>query len=309
MLHEVATRLRDRTGRARRADDREGGKPLIENTDEIDWTAAAFDYYAEIGRDSAGRVIPSIESSQLALVVKEPVGVARLHRALELPAPAARVEARPGARRRQRDGLQAVRADAALDPGAGALLRAPAAPASSTCSPAPATSARRSSATSGSPASPSPARSRPARRSRPPAPSASRGSTSRWAARTRSSSAPTSPPARRRRPRRRLGLLPQRRPGLHLGGALLRDRRRLRRLRRRLRGVHRVASGRRPDRPADRRRADGLRRPAREGRRPARGGRRRRRRGRRRRRRRGPASAATSSPPRSSPARPPRPTC
>jgi betaine-aldehyde dehydrogenase len=47
---------------------------LIENRDEISWTAAAFDYYAEIGRDSAGRVIPSIESSQLALVVKDPVG-------------------------------------------------------------------------------------------------------------------------------------------------------------------------------------------------------------------------------------------
>ena len=31
----------------------EGGKPLIENSDEVGWTAAAFDYYAEIGRDSA----------------------------------------------------------------------------------------------------------------------------------------------------------------------------------------------------------------------------------------------------------------
>jgi betaine-aldehyde dehydrogenase len=53
----------------------EGGKPLIENRDEVGWTAAAFDYYAELGRDSAGRVIPPIESSQLAMVVKEPVGV------------------------------------------------------------------------------------------------------------------------------------------------------------------------------------------------------------------------------------------
>jgi betaine-aldehyde dehydrogenase len=53
----------------------EGGKPLVENSDEVGWTAAAFDYYAEIGRDSAGRVIPSIEATQLALVVKEPVGV------------------------------------------------------------------------------------------------------------------------------------------------------------------------------------------------------------------------------------------
>ena len=27
----------------------EGGKPLIENSDEVGWTAAAFDYYAEMG--------------------------------------------------------------------------------------------------------------------------------------------------------------------------------------------------------------------------------------------------------------------
>jgi betaine-aldehyde dehydrogenase len=52
----------------------EGGKPLIENSDEVGWTAAAFDYYAEMGRNFAGRVIPPIESSQLALVVKEPIG-------------------------------------------------------------------------------------------------------------------------------------------------------------------------------------------------------------------------------------------
>jgi acyl-CoA reductase-like NAD-dependent aldehyde dehydrogenase len=74
MLHEVATRLRDRTDRLAELMTREGGKPLIENEDEVGWTAAAFDYYAEIGRDSAGRVIPSIEASQLALVVKDPVG-------------------------------------------------------------------------------------------------------------------------------------------------------------------------------------------------------------------------------------------
>jgi acyl-CoA reductase-like NAD-dependent aldehyde dehydrogenase len=75
MLHEVATRLRARTDELAEAMTVEGGKPLIENSDEVGWTAAAFDYYAEIGRDSAGRVIPSIEASQLSLVVKEPIGV------------------------------------------------------------------------------------------------------------------------------------------------------------------------------------------------------------------------------------------
>src|SRR5829696_8474727 len=48
---------------------REGGKPRIENADEVGWTAAAFDYYAEMGRNFAGRVIPPVEASQLALVV------------------------------------------------------------------------------------------------------------------------------------------------------------------------------------------------------------------------------------------------
>ncbi len=74
MLHEVASTLRARTDELAELMTLEGGKPLIENSDEIGWTAAAFDYYAEIGRDSAGRVIPSIEPSQLALVVKDPVG-------------------------------------------------------------------------------------------------------------------------------------------------------------------------------------------------------------------------------------------
>ena len=74
MLHEAATRMRDRTDELAELMTLEGGKPRVENVDEIGWTAAAFDYYAEIGRDSAGRVIPSIEASQLALVVKDPVG-------------------------------------------------------------------------------------------------------------------------------------------------------------------------------------------------------------------------------------------
>jgi len=75
MLHEVATRLRARQEEIARVMTLEGGKPLVENTDEIDWTAAAFDFYAEIGRNFAGRVIPPIESTQLAMVLKEPMGV------------------------------------------------------------------------------------------------------------------------------------------------------------------------------------------------------------------------------------------
>jgi acyl-CoA reductase-like NAD-dependent aldehyde dehydrogenase len=75
LLHEVARRMRAMTEDLARTLTLEGGKPLIENRDEVGWTAAAFDYYAEMGRNFAGRVIPSIESTQLALVVKEPTGV------------------------------------------------------------------------------------------------------------------------------------------------------------------------------------------------------------------------------------------
>lgn len=75
LLHEVATRLRGATEELARMMTAEGGKPLVENRDEVGWCAAAFDYYAEIGRDSAGRVIPPIESTQLAMVLKDPLGV------------------------------------------------------------------------------------------------------------------------------------------------------------------------------------------------------------------------------------------
>jgi acyl-CoA reductase-like NAD-dependent aldehyde dehydrogenase len=74
LLHELATRIRARTDELARVMTLEGGKPLVENSDEVGWTASAFDYYAEMGRNFAGRVIPSIESTQLALVVKEPIG-------------------------------------------------------------------------------------------------------------------------------------------------------------------------------------------------------------------------------------------
>ncbi len=75
LLHEVARRLREGAEELARTMTAEGGKPLLENRDELEWTAAAFDYYAEIGRDHAGRVIPPIEATQLAMVVKDPLGV------------------------------------------------------------------------------------------------------------------------------------------------------------------------------------------------------------------------------------------
>ena len=46
LLQEVAARLRARTDELARVMTLEGGKPLIENSDEVSWTAAAFSYYA-----------------------------------------------------------------------------------------------------------------------------------------------------------------------------------------------------------------------------------------------------------------------
>lgn len=54
---------------------KEGGKPLVENRDEMGWSAACFDFYAELGRMDRGRVVPSGEAGQLSLVIKEPYGV------------------------------------------------------------------------------------------------------------------------------------------------------------------------------------------------------------------------------------------
>src|SRR5262249_53909907 len=54
---------------------REGGKPLIENLDEVEWVAGCFDYYAEIGRDFKGKVVGPVFRHQLNFTVKEPYGV------------------------------------------------------------------------------------------------------------------------------------------------------------------------------------------------------------------------------------------
>ncbi len=75
MLHEIAHNIRTHTEELATLLTREGGKPLVENRDEMGWSAACFDYYAELQRNTRGRVIPSVEPSQLAMVLKEPYGV------------------------------------------------------------------------------------------------------------------------------------------------------------------------------------------------------------------------------------------
>ncbi|HVA66751.1 MAG TPA: aldehyde dehydrogenase family protein [Elusimicrobiota bacterium] len=75
MLEEVARRIEDRAQNLARISTLEGGKPLRENVDEMGWSASCFDYYAGMIRGERGRVIPSIEPSQLNFVVHEPYGI------------------------------------------------------------------------------------------------------------------------------------------------------------------------------------------------------------------------------------------
>ena len=58
LLHEVATKIRAMETELSTLLTRETGKPLIESVDCIDWVAACFDYYAEVGRQSYGTSAP-----------------------------------------------------------------------------------------------------------------------------------------------------------------------------------------------------------------------------------------------------------
>src|SRR5215208_6803120 len=74
VFHEISRSLRESADELAEIMTREGGKPFIENHDEVTWTAACFDYYGEIARDNVGYLPAPIEPQQLALVMKEPVG-------------------------------------------------------------------------------------------------------------------------------------------------------------------------------------------------------------------------------------------
>src|SRR5437867_10345023 len=75
LMHEFATRLRAKAGAVARRLTLEGGKPLIENLDEVEWCAACFDYYGELARNSHGSSIPPVAEHQVNFTVKEPLGV------------------------------------------------------------------------------------------------------------------------------------------------------------------------------------------------------------------------------------------
>ena len=171
----------------------------------------------------------------------------RLHRPLELPAAPARVEDGAGARRRQRRGLQALRADAALHPDARALSRPP--PLGS-CQPD-----RGGRRGWGGDRLRSPSGRRCVHRIRRDRQEGGAGLRRPGRANQPRDGrqGPVHRLLRRGRPDRgrgqgwRLGRLPQLRPGLHVGRALLRDGGGLRRVPGRLRRLHPGPRDRRPD--------------------------------------------------------------
>jgi len=75
MLHGIAARLRAQQQALATTMTLEGGKPFCENRDEVEWTAACFDYYAEIGRNSRGSSLPPVFEHQVNFTIKEPYGV------------------------------------------------------------------------------------------------------------------------------------------------------------------------------------------------------------------------------------------
>ncbi len=75
LLHQTAGLMRADRAALSTLLTREGGKPRIENLDEVEWCAACFQYYAEIARNSHGASIPPTAEHQINFTVKEPLGV------------------------------------------------------------------------------------------------------------------------------------------------------------------------------------------------------------------------------------------
>lgn len=74
-LHEVANKMREARGILGEMLTREMGKPYKETTDEVDWSASAIDYYAEVARHDNGKIIGPSVDDQFHFTVKEPMGV------------------------------------------------------------------------------------------------------------------------------------------------------------------------------------------------------------------------------------------
>jgi succinate-semialdehyde dehydrogenase / glutarate-semialdehyde dehydrogenase len=86
VLRKAADLIRERSEAIARIMTLEQGKPLFEARMEVDWTAGVFDWQAEQGRRSYGRIIDSPVPGAEAKVVKEPVGPVAAFSPWNLPA-------------------------------------------------------------------------------------------------------------------------------------------------------------------------------------------------------------------------------
>lgn len=75
LLHDAARAMREDRALLSRLLTLEGGKPRIENLDEVEWCAACVDYYGEIARNAHGSSVPPVAEHQINFTIKEPLGV------------------------------------------------------------------------------------------------------------------------------------------------------------------------------------------------------------------------------------------
>lgn len=75
LLHQIAKNIRSSGIELARKLTSETGKPYIEAFDSIEWVAACFEYYAEVGRSARGLSIPPTAPHQVNFTIKEPFGV------------------------------------------------------------------------------------------------------------------------------------------------------------------------------------------------------------------------------------------
>ena len=75
LLHEAAAQMRATRALVGEMLTREMGKPFKESVDEVIWSSTATDYYAEVGRHEAGRVLGPVVDGQFNFTTKDPLGV------------------------------------------------------------------------------------------------------------------------------------------------------------------------------------------------------------------------------------------
>jgi succinate-semialdehyde dehydrogenase / glutarate-semialdehyde dehydrogenase len=75
VLKKTAELMRDRADRIARALTQEQGKPLVEAKTEVLHAADTFEWFAEEGKRSYGRIIPPTNVAKRYYVIKHPVGV------------------------------------------------------------------------------------------------------------------------------------------------------------------------------------------------------------------------------------------